>query len=95
MTPRTRRILLIVLGFILLIPATTRAQSSAESTLGWWSANSGGGHLAAGASSLDSSIGQALSGVARQDPDELCAGFLCGMSEAYAVYLPLVLHSRP
>jgi hypothetical protein len=52
----------------------------------------GGGHAEAAAYALDSTMGQAVTGVHSHGPYALCAGFWCAArAEPYRIYLPLVL----
>ncbi|CAG0937067.1 hypothetical protein TFLX_05973 [Thermoflexales bacterium] len=52
----------------------------------------GGGHSAMGHYVLDATVGQAVVGTFNAPPDELCAGFWCGLGE-YNVYLPVIMRN--
>ena len=61
----------------------------------WYVIGAGGGHVESsdGVYALDGAIGQPVAGVTSNTPYELCAGFWCGATAEYLIYLPLVLRN--
>lgn len=82
----------VVLVAGLLLAGLAVAAPSSHS-IDWWVIAGGGGSGAAGARSLDGTIGQAIVGVDGSGDTALCAGFLCGWAEParFRVHLPVVL----
>ena len=63
--------------------------------------SSGGGHVQAGAYTLDATFGQPVAGLAKEAAYELCSGFRCRAVTVpepvyqYNAFLPLVMREYP
>lgn len=74
----TRRVLVVLLLVLALLLGTGAAVLEADGySIAWYTAAGGGGHSAAGAFTLDATIGQAVAGQAAAAPSGVCAGFWC------------------
>jgi hypothetical protein len=85
---------LLILVTFLLLAGTVLASNGPE--IPRYVIGSGGGHVEAGNSTLDGTIGQAVVGVVSHAPYELCSGFWCrGAVVEYKIYLPIILRNYP
>jgi len=75
---------------IILLLLTGVVLAGGTPTIEWDVTGGGGGHAAAGIYTLDTTIGQPVTGVAMNTGAELCAGFWCGPALQIHIYLPKV-----
>jgi hypothetical protein len=90
---KKRRILLnlVVLGLIAVSTFTAFAALSDGPEINWSYLGSGGGRVVQGSLTLDSAIGQPVTGDVQQDSIELCSGYICG-TLLREIYLPVILN---
>ena len=77
-----------LIGEALAVPTATTVER--------WVIAAGGGHAEAAPYAMDSTIGQAVVGMASAAPYGICSGFRCGMRAPLEarVFLPLVLRNH-
>ena len=93
MNKRKVMVLSVALLCGLLLAGLVRAMSLASYAINWDVIGGGGGPISSASYALNSTIGQAVVGVATDANDELCSGFWCGAAAEYSIYLPLVLRN--
>ena len=91
-TQKKVALLLVLLGILCLVGVVLAAPTA--SALERYVIGSGGGHTDAGIVSIDSTIGQAVTGAGSAGPFDLCSGFWCspgqqGIPPSHHLYLPL------
>lgn len=85
-----------MLAFLLLASV---ALANGSYDIPWWIIGAGGGPVAGGGYTLNTSGGQAAVGTASGGGYELCAGYWCGAAgpippPAHRIYLPMGLKSH-
>jgi hypothetical protein len=81
---------------LLLLTAGLLLGAPASNNLDWWVIGGGGNRITvAGGNVLEGTLGQPVTGTSQSGGGSLCAGFWCGASPNYTVYLPVAQKSSP
>ena len=91
---RPKATLLVVVLFCGLLAAGA-VLASGTPTIERYVVGGGGGHAEVPPYTLDGTLGQALVGLAGDEPYGLCSGFWCEGWGRYRVYLPLAVRGSP
>jgi hypothetical protein len=81
---------------LLLLTAGLLWGAPSSNNLDWWVIGGGGNRITvAGGNVLEGTLGQPVTGASQSGDGSLCAGFWCGASPNYTVYLPAVQKDSP
>jgi hypothetical protein len=76
---------------LLVLASTSSAGSSTQYAIEWDVVSAGGTPMDSSTYGLAGTVGQSAQGSSSSTSYALCAGYWCGVTADYTIYLPLVL----
>jgi hypothetical protein len=85
------KIVALTIVLLLVLVSMSSAGNSAQYAIEWDVVSAGGTPMTSSSYGLAGTVGQPAQGISSSSNYVLCAGYWCGVSVDYTIYLPIVL----